>query len=64
MDKVIVVTTPYIRGYKIKEIKDIVSGLAPRTRGVLGKFVAGIQNVIGDEISVFTSELEKARKEH
>ena len=62
MTDIIVVTTPIIPGYRIKEIKGIVSGLAPRTRGLGGKILAGFQSIVGGEISVFTSELEKARK--
>ena len=41
----------------------MVTGLSPRTRGVLGKFVAGIQSMVGGEVTSFTSELEKARME-
>jgi hypothetical protein len=35
-----IVTTPSIPGYKIKKVLGVVTGLTPRTRGVLGKFVA------------------------
>lgn len=59
----IVVTTPTVPGYKIKEVKGIVMGLAPRTRGMGGKIIASIQSVFGGEISAFTSEMEKARIE-
>jgi uncharacterized protein YbjQ (UPF0145 family) len=60
---IIVVTTPTVPGYKIKEVKGIVMGLTPRTRGVGGKVIAGIQSIFGGEVSVFTSEMEKARIE-
>lgn len=63
MTDIIVVTTPIIPGYRIKEIKGIVSRLAPRTRGLGGKILAGFQTIVGGEVSVFTSELEKARRE-
>jgi len=59
----IMVTTPTIPGYKITRILGVVTGLTPRTRGVGGKFVAGIQSMIGGEVTAFTSELEKARAE-
>ncbi|MGQ9718648.1 MAG: YbjQ family protein [Nitrososphaerales archaeon] len=59
----IVVTTPNVPGYRIKKVLGVVTGLTPRTRGVGGKFVAGIQSILGGEISAFTSELEKARIE-
>lgn len=59
----IVVTTPTIPGYRIGKVLGVVTGLSPRTRGVLGKFVAGIQSMVGGEVTSFTSELEKARME-
>lgn len=59
----IVVTTPTIPGYKIIKVLGVVTGLSPRTRGVLGKFVAGIQSMVGGEVTSFTTELEKARME-
>ncbi|NWG09799.1 MAG: YbjQ family protein [Nitrososphaerales archaeon] len=59
----IIVTTPNVPGYRIKKVLGVITGLTPRTRGVGGKFVAGIQSIFGGEISVFISELEKARIE-
>jgi uncharacterized protein YbjQ (UPF0145 family) len=56
-------TTPSIEGYKIKKVLGVVTGLTPRTRGVLGKFVAGIESMFGGEVTAFTTELEKARIE-
>lgn len=59
----ILTTTPSIEGYKIKKVLGVVTGLTPRTRGVLGKFVAGIESMFGGEVTAFTTELEKARIE-
>jgi uncharacterized protein YbjQ (UPF0145 family) len=59
----IIVTTPTIPGYRITKVIGVVTGLSPRTRGVLGKFVAGIQSMVGGEVTSFTTELEKARME-
>ena len=59
----IITTTPTVPGYEIKQVLGVVTGLTPRTRGVLGKFVAGIQSMIGGEVTAFTTELEKARVE-
>lgn len=59
----IIATTPTIPGYKIKRVLGVVTGLTPRTRGVLGQFVGGIQSMFGGEITAFTEELEKARVE-
>jgi len=59
----IIVTTPTIPGYRIRKVLGVVTGLSPRTRGILGKFVAGVQSVLGGEVTAFTTELEKARVE-
>lgn len=61
--KFLMVTTPTIAGYRIKKILGVVTGLTPRTRGLGGKFVAGIESMLGGEVTAFTSELEKARVE-
>jgi uncharacterized protein YbjQ (UPF0145 family) len=59
----IITTTPTIQGYRIKQVLGVVTGLTPRTRGLLGKFVGGIQSMFGGEVTAFTTELEKARVE-
>ncbi|RLI45685.1 hypothetical protein DRO64_02125 [Candidatus Bathyarchaeota archaeon] len=59
----LIATTPTIPGYKIRKVLGVVTGLVPRTRGFLGKFIAEIQSFMGGEISAFTYELEKARME-
>ena len=59
----LITTTPSLPGYRIKRILGVVTGITPRTRGVLGKFIAGFQSMFGGEITAFTEELEKARNE-
>lgn len=56
-------TTPMIPGYRVKKVLGVVTGLTPRTRGILGRFIAGIETLVGGEVSAFTSEMEKARFE-
>ncbi len=56
-----IVTTPTVPGYRITKVMGVVTGLTPRTRGILGKFVAGFESMFGGEVTAFTSELEKAR---
>ena len=56
-------TTLTIPGYKIKKILGIVHGMTARTRGVGGRFLASVQTFLGGEVSAFTKELEKAKKE-
>ena len=40
-----------------------VHGLTVRTRGVGGKIVAGIEGIFGGEVTSYTSEAEKARRD-
>lgn len=58
-----IATTPFIPGYRIKKILGIVTGLSPRTRGALGRFIAGFETMFGGEVKAFTTEIEKARSE-
>lgn len=57
------VTTPELPGYEIVKVLGTVHGLAVRTRGVGGKFIAGIEGLFGGEVTAYTSECEKARME-
>jgi uncharacterized protein YbjQ (UPF0145 family) len=63
MDDVLVVTMDSIPGYKVKKVLGLASGLTARTRGMGGKFVAGFESMFGGEVTTFTSEVEKSRKE-
>ena len=63
MSEVMVVTTPGLPGYEIVKVLGSVHGLTVRTRGVGGKFIAGIEGMIGGEVTAYTSECEKARGE-
>jgi len=60
---IIVVTTPTVPGYQVVKVLGPVHGLTVRTRGVGGKIVAGIEGIFGGEVTTYTSECEKARKE-
>ncbi len=61
--RVIVVTTPTVPGYKIIKVLGAVHGLTVRTRGVGGKIVAGIEGMFGGEVTSYSSEAEKARRD-
>jgi uncharacterized protein YbjQ (UPF0145 family) len=63
MSEIIVVTTPDLPGYDIIKVLGTVHGLTVRTRGVGGKFVAGVEGIFGGEVTSYTSECEKARRE-
>jgi len=61
--KILVVTTPTIAGYEIVRVLGIVHGLTVRTRGVGGKIMAGIEGMFGGEVTSYSSEAEKARRD-
>lgn len=50
-------------GYEVVRVLGPVHGMTVRTRGAGGKIVAGIQGIFGGEVSSYTSECEKARRE-
>ena len=58
-----VVTTPTLPGYRVVRVLGVVHGLTVRTRGVGGKFVAGIEGMFGGEVTTYSSEADKARRE-
>jgi uncharacterized protein YbjQ (UPF0145 family) len=58
-----VVTIPTLPGYSVVKVLGVVTGLTVRTRGVGGKFVAGIEGMFGGEVTSYSSEAEKARRE-
>ena len=62
-NSLIIVTTPTIPGYEIVKVLGPVHGLTVRTRGVGGKIIAGIEGIFGGEVTSYTSECEKARRE-
>jgi uncharacterized protein YbjQ (UPF0145 family) len=62
-NELIVVTTSIIPGYEIVKALGTVHGITVRTRGVGGKIMAGIEGMFGGEVTSYSSEAEKARKE-
>jgi uncharacterized protein YbjQ (UPF0145 family) len=52
-----------VPGYEIVKVLGAVSGITVRTRGLGGKIVAGIEGMFGGEVTSYTSECEKARRE-
>ena len=59
----IVVTTPYLAGYRIVESKGMVFGLVVRSRGLGGNLMAGLRSLGGGEIHEYTSLLEDTRRQ-
>lgn len=61
--QVIVVTTPTVPGYRVVRVLGVAHGITVRTRGIGGKIVAGIEGIFGGEVTSYSSEAEKARKD-
>jgi uncharacterized protein YbjQ (UPF0145 family) len=59
----IVVTTPYLSGYRITESKGMVFGLVVRSRGLGGNVMAQLRSLGGGEIHEYTSLLEDSRRQ-
>jgi uncharacterized protein YbjQ (UPF0145 family) len=58
-----VTTANDLTGYKIVRNFGIVRGITVRSRSVLGNLAAGIQTIVGGNITVLTELCEKAREE-
>jgi Uncharacterized conserved protein len=60
---VIVVTTPYIPGYRVVKVVGVALGITVRSRGLGGRFLAGLRSLVGGEIQEFTELAEQARRQ-
>ena len=63
VDSSMVTSANELSGYKIVRNFGIVRGITVRSRSVLGNLAAGIQTIIGGNITVLTELCEKAREE-
>ena len=59
----IVVTTPYVAGHRVRESKGMVFGLVVRSRGLGGNIMAGLRSLGGGEIHEYTALLEDTRRQ-
>ena len=59
----LVVTTPYVSGYQVSEVKGQVFGLVVRSRGFAGNVAAGLRSIVGGEIHEYTELLEDTRRQ-
>jgi uncharacterized protein YbjQ (UPF0145 family) len=63
VDGSMVTSANELAGYRIVRNIGIVRGITVRSRSVLGNLAAGIQTIIGGNISILTELCEKAREE-
>ena len=56
------ITTAFeIPGYEITQNLGVVRGIVVRSRSVIGRFMAGLQTILGGNITIYTNLCEKAR---
>ncbi len=58
----IIVSTPYVTGYKITKVHGFTWGLIVRSRGIGGNLVAGLRTIFGGEIHEYTELLNQSRQ--
>jgi uncharacterized protein YbjQ (UPF0145 family) len=63
MDHHLISTTFEIHGYRVVKPLGLVRGIIVRSRSVVGNFAAGIQQIFGGNISIYTSLCEQARED-
>ena len=64
MNNTAMVTTAFgFEGYKVTKNLGIVRGITVRSRSIVGSFGAGIQQIVGGNITIYTELCEQARLE-
>lgn len=63
VDSSMVTTGTELHGYRVLRNFGVVRGITVRSRSVLGNLAAGIQTIVGGNITVLTELCEKARGE-
>jgi len=63
VDTTMVTSGLELPGYRIARNLGVVRGITVRSRSVLGNLAAGIQTIVGGNITVLTELCEKARGE-
>jgi uncharacterized protein YbjQ (UPF0145 family) len=54
-------TTFELPGYRVVKTFGVVRGIIVRSRSIIGNFAAGLQSLVGGNISVYTTLCERAR---
>lgn len=58
-----VTTGPTLTGYEVTKSLGLVRGITVRSRSIVGSFAAGLQTIIGGNITILTELCEKTREE-
>ncbi len=62
-DEIIVVSTPYLPGYRITKTIGFTYGLIVRSRGLGRNITAGLRSIVGGEIHEYTELLNQSREQ-
>ena len=63
VDPTMVTTTNDLYGYRVSRNLGLVRGIVVRSRSILGNIGAGIQALVGGNITLYTELCEKARED-
>jgi uncharacterized protein YbjQ (UPF0145 family) len=63
MEAKMVTTAFELPGYNIVSNVGVVRGIVVRSRSIIGSFFAGLQTIVGGNITVYTNMCEQARKD-
>ncbi len=63
VDPTMVTTTNDLTGYRVNRNLGLARGLVVRSRSILGNIGAGLQALIGGNITLYTELCEKARED-
>ncbi|KAA0547471.1 YbjQ family protein [Bacillus sp. BGMRC 2118] len=58
----IIVTTEFVPGKEIKELKGFAKGSTVQSKNIGKDIIAGLRTIVGGEISEYTEMMEGARK--
>ena len=61
--EIIIVSTPYVPGYKITRTLGVTWGLIVRSRGLGRNITAGLRSIMGGEIHEYTELLNQSREQ-
>jgi uncharacterized protein YbjQ (UPF0145 family) len=62
-EELIIVSTPYVPGYKISKTMGFTWGLIVRSRGLGGNFIASLRTIFGGEIHEYSELLNQSRQQ-
>lgn len=63
MDRALITTTFELHGYRIVKQLGVVRGIIVRSRSIVGTIGAGLQTLIGGNITLLTNLCEKTRQD-